>query len=163
LAPTAGWGAKQWPAERFGALAHDLQGIGFRVFVNAASRSDGAAAEVLHASGGTAQLLPCTVAQLVSLTRRAALVVGGDSGPIHLAAALGRPLVALFGPTDPVRNGPWGSGPMRVLRDPHSVTSHKRVQGLDPGLARITVQHVMDAVQTLGRPDPARASVCENG
>ena len=110
LAPTAGWGAKQWPAERYGKLAQFLSTMGYAVLVNAAEITDRVGSEVVRASGGAAEMVACDVARLVALTRRAAVVVGNDSGPVHLAAALGRPLVALYGPTDPARNGPWGSG-----------------------------------------------------
>jgi len=91
----------------------------------------------------------CNVAGLIALLRRAALLVGGDSGPTHMAAALGIPLVALYGPTRPARNGPWGSGPMRVLRDPASLTSHKKVAETEPGLARIPVETVLAAIREL--------------
>jgi len=78
------------------------------------------------------------------------LVVGGDSGPVHLAAALGVPVVALFGPTDPARNGPWGPGAVRVLRDAASATSYKRSTETEAGLARISVDEVAESVRTLG-------------
>jgi heptosyltransferase-1 len=81
--------------------------------------------------------------------RRTSLLVGGDSGPTHLAAALSIPLVALYGPTDPARNGPWSEGPMRVIRGAGSVTSHKRVAEIDAGLARITVEEVAREVKEL--------------
>ena len=77
------------------------------------------------------------------------MVVGGDSGPVHLAAALGVPVVALFGPTDPARNGPWGPGRVRVLRDAASVTSYRHVPGVDPGLQRMTVDAVLEAVEAV--------------
>ena len=67
---------------------------------------------------------------LIHATRRAAAVVGIDSGPMHLAAALGKPGVAIFGPTDPERNGPYG-GSFTVLRSPGAVTSYKRQR--EPG------------------------------
>jgi heptosyltransferase-1 len=94
-------------------------------------------------------MVVCNVAGLTALLRRTALLVGGDSGPTHLAAALGVPLVALYGPTDPARNGPWGAGPMRVLRDASSVTSHKKVSEVEAGLARITVEQVVEAVRAV--------------
>ena len=77
------------------------------------------------------------------------VLVGGDSGPTHLAAALGIPLVALYGPTDPARNGPWGPGPTRVMRGAGSITSHKRVAEIDAGLARIGVEDVMREVKAV--------------
>jgi heptosyltransferase-1 len=83
---------------------------------------------------------------MIALTRRAALVIGGDTGPVHLAAALGRPTVALFGPTDPDRNGPAFVGArVTVLRDAASVTSHKRTTETEAGLARIRVEEVLAA------------------
>ena len=65
------------------------------------------------------------LAGLIDATRRAHAVIGVDSGPMHLAAALSKPGVAIFGPTDPARNGPYG-GSLRVLRSPAAVTTYKR-------------------------------------
>ena len=149
LAASAGWGAKQWPAERYGALARELRAMGFVPLVNAAKKDDAVAASVVAASGGAAEMAVCNVAGLIALMRRTSLLVGGDSGPTHLAAALGIPLVAVYGPTDPARNGPWGSGPMRLIRGAGSVTSHKRVAEIDAGLARITVDEVAREVKEL--------------
>jgi heptosyltransferase-1 len=94
-------------------------------------------------------MVMCNMSGLIALVRRAAVVVGGDSGPVHLAAALGAPVVALFGPTDPARNGPWGAGPVRVLRDAASVTSYKRSAETEAGLARISVEEVVDVVREM--------------
>jgi heptosyltransferase-1 len=146
LSAGAGWGAKRWPVERFGELARRLRGMGFAVVVNAPREDDAVASAVVAASGGVAEMVVCNMSGLIALVRRAALVVGGDSGPVHLAAALGVPVVALFGPTDPARNGPWGSGPVRVLRDAASVTSYKRNAETDSGLARISVEEVLEVV-----------------
>ena len=149
LAASAGWGAKQWPAERYGALARELRAMGFVPLVNAPKKDDAVATSVVAASGGAAEMAVCNVAGLIALMRKTSLLVGGDSGPTHLAAALGIPLVALYGPTDPARNGPWGSGPMRLIRGAGSVTSHKRVAEIDAGLARITVDEVAREVKQL--------------
>jgi heptosyltransferase-1 len=89
----------------------------------------------------------CDVAGLVALLRRADLFVGGDSGPTHLAAALAVPTVALFGPTDPARNGPWGPGARVVLRDPGAVTSYKRTSV--SAMGKIAVDQVVEAVRDL--------------
>jgi heptosyltransferase-1 len=145
MAPRAGWGAKQWPAEYFGALAEELAKAGIVTLVNAVDGQDEVAARVVAASGGAARAVPCGLAELTSLLRRAALFVGGDSGPTHLAAALGVPLVGLYGPTDPARNGPWGAGGCRLLRNESSTTSHKRVEEIDRGLARVSVGEVVEA------------------
>jgi heptosyltransferase-1 len=149
LAVSAGWGAKQWPAERYGVLAKELRAMGFVPLVNAPRKDDVVAASVVAASDGAAEMVVCNVAGLVALMRRTSLLVGGDSGPTHLAAALSVPLVALYGPTDPARNGPWGQGRIQVMRGAGSVTSHKRVAEIDAGLARIGVDEVMDEVKTL--------------
>lgn len=148
LAPSAGWAAKQWPAAKFRALAERLGAAGCRVLINAASASDPLAASVV--AGGVGAVAACTIAELIALARRVDLVVGGDSGPVHLAAALGRPVVALFGPTDPARNGPHFPGAhVAVLRHPTSQVDHRRHRETEPGLARITVEEVEDAAHSL--------------
>ena len=88
----------------------------------------------------------CGLAGLIDATRRAAAVVGVDSGPMHLAAALGKPGVALFGPTDPARNGPYG-GSLRVLRWPGAVTSYKRFDEIDESMRRITPEEVFESLR----------------
>ena len=150
LGAGGGWGAKQWPVERYGALANQLRGLGLDVAVNASRQDDAVANAVVAASEGAARLIVCNVAGLVALLRRTDVFIGGDTGPLHLAAALAVPVVALFGPTNPARNGPWGPGPMRVLRDAASVTSYKRTAETEAGLARISVDDVVAAVRALG-------------
>jgi heptosyltransferase I len=149
LAVTAGWPAKCWAVEKYGALAVELKAMGMDVVVNAPRKEDAAAEAVVERSGGAARVVVCNVTGLIALMRRMTLLVGGDSGPTHLAAALGIPLVALFGPTDPERNGPRGPGAKVVLRDGASVTSYKRANAEDAGLAKISVEAVLEAVQGL--------------
>jgi len=149
LSAGGGWGAKQWPAERYGALAIELKQMGFDVVVNALRKDDAIAASVVKASEGAARVVVCNVAGLISLLARADLLVGGDTGPMHLAAAMGVPVVALFGPTSPERNGPWGPGEKRVLRDAASVTTYKRTAEPDAGLMKISVEQVVEAVEQL--------------
>ena len=150
IAPAAGWGAKQWPAERFGAVAAALARAGVRTVVNAPSFGDALALKVVEASGEAAKLVPCSVGQMVALVRRAAVVIAGDTGPLHLAAALGRPVVALFGPTDPSRNGPWDTR-AAVLRHASSRRNHKRLTETESGLMQITVGEVIEAALCLLR------------
>jgi heptosyltransferase-1 len=145
LSAGGGWGAKLWPAESYGRLAVALRGMGFDVVVSAASEADALAQDVVAASAGGARLVACDVAGLVALLRRADLFVGGDSGPTHLAAALAVPLVALFGPTDPARNGPWGPGEKSILRDAAAVTSYKRTDA--SAMGTISVESVVVAVR----------------
>ncbi len=148
ITPGAGWGAKQWPAERYGELAQRLAELGIRCLVNFGPGEEALAEQVERASDGAARRCLYSLDKLMAITRRAALFVGGDTGPLHLAAALGTPVVALFGPTDPARNGPLGSRSV-VLRSPLSVTSHKRRAEADPGLLSISVDEVFWAAQSL--------------
>ena len=148
LAPTAGWGAKMWPAERYGAVARSLGDAGYGVVVNASGTKDGVAAEVVAAGGGRAVAIPSTLAQMVAMLRRASLAIAGDTGPLHVAAALRRPVVGLFGPTDPSRNGPFG-GRSRVLRDAMSRTNHRRSGEAETGLLRIGAAEVVRAATEL--------------
>lgn len=146
LTPGAGWAAKQWPAGRFGDLAKVLDSRGYSVLVNIGPNEEPLGKSVLHASGGSAQTVCCSIPQLIALTRRASLFVGGDTGPTHLAALLGVPTVALFGPTDPKRNGPYYAR-TTALRSRRSHTSYSHVDKLDPGLQSITVDEVLAAIE----------------
>ena len=148
ISPAAGWGAKQWPAERYGAVAMALAEAGFRTLVNAASPHDGLGKRVVEASGGTAMLVPCSIGQMIAMTRRAGLVIGGDTGPLHLAAAMERPVVGLYGPTDPARNGPYGTV-SRVLRHASSRTDHSRHREAETGLMQITTEEVVESALEL--------------
>src|SRR5260370_13182448 len=91
----------------------------------------------------------------MALLRNAVCIVGGDTGPLHLAVALGTPAVAIFGPTDPARNGPYrmrerstNVSPIDiVLRSPHAVTTYKRGGETDPSILEIDVGTVFGAVR----------------
>jgi heptosyltransferase-1 len=155
LSAGGGWAAKHWPAARYGELARRLKTMGFDVAVNAARKDDPIANAVVEASAHAARMVVCNVAGLTALLRRTDLFIGGDSGPTHLAAALAVPTVALFGPTDPARNGPWPATPssqIRILRDPAAITSYKHTDTPDPHLTRLPVEDVLDAVWDLIPP-----------
>ena len=150
LSPGVGWGAKRWPAERYGEVAKKLATQGVVSFINAGPGEEKLAREVEAASDGAAARIPCTLGLLIALTRRAKLFIGGDSGPMHLASALGIPVVAIFGPTDPARNGPYGAR-STVLRSDQSRTSFSHVAAQDPGLMTITADQVVEAARELLR------------
>ncbi|MFZ0285663.1 MAG: glycosyltransferase family 9 protein [Terriglobales bacterium] len=152
LNPGAGWGAKQWPAERYGLVAQQLAADGLKSLVNFGPGEEKLAEAAEVASAGTAEAVGCTLTELIALTRRARLFIGGDTGPMHLAAALGIGVVAIFGPTDPARNGPIG-GRSVVLRSSLSPTTHKRRSQPDPGLLEISASQVVAAVRELLRSD----------
>ena len=156
LNPGAGWQGKQWPPERYGEVAQGLQASGLRSLVNFGPGEESLARAVEAASSGAATAVSCSVSELIAFTRRAQLFIGGDTGPMHLAAALRVPVVALFGPTSPARNGPFGTR-SRVVRSPLSSatdtaeraaarSSRKRP---DPGLMAIPAQDVLQAAWQL--------------
>ncbi len=103
---------------------------------------------IVEGAGGAATPLTCSLAQLIALTRRIALCIAGDTGPLHLACALGRPVVGIYGPTDPSRNGPFGTR-FRVLRSPESRRDHTRRDAPEAGLLTIQPEDVLRAADEL--------------
>ena len=148
LNPGAGWGAKRWPAQRYGEVARQLAKDGLRCLVNFGPGEEELFQEVNAASGGVVRPTKASITGLIALTRRARLFVGGDTGPMHLAAALQVPVVAIFGPTDPARNGPYGTRSI-VLRNPASPTTHARRAQPDEGLLEISTEAVVGAARRL--------------
>jgi heptosyltransferase-1 len=126
--PGAGWPNKRWAPERFGAVADRIRrDHGLAVTVTWGPGEEPLARAVVDASGGAARQAPPTaLPELLALVRQAQLVVSGDTGPLHLAAAAGTPVVALFGPTDPHRNGPWASDDVSVSEFHRCTCHHKR-------------------------------------
>lgn len=140
-APLAGWTSKQWPLENYAPLARRLKDeFGLALVLNGAP---GAEALLRPVEGATVHI--SGIAGLIDATRRATAVIGLDSGPMHLAAALGKPGLALIGPTDPDRNGPYGDT-MTVLRDPSAETTYKRGAAIDPAMRALTPGVVADAL-----------------
>lgn len=140
--PLAGWRAKQWPIEFYEMLGRRLeQECGVPLILNGAPDAAQTLADVSTAAPSITD-----VAGLIDATRRAAAVVGVDSGPLHLAAALGKPGVAIFGPTDPAANGPYGDT-FTVLRSPGAVTSYKRLSAIDASMREITPDQVLSALK----------------
>ncbi len=156
LGPGAGWGAKRWPPARYAAVARALVADGIPVVVNASPAEQRLGEEVARQSGALA-LVP-TLSQLIALSRRATLAIAGDTGPLHLAAALGRPVVGIYGPTDPARNGPY-HGEHVVLRHPESRRDHARRAEPEAGLLTITPDEVLDAARGLLARESAQVRV----
>lgn len=141
--PLAGWAGKQWPLEYYAEIARLAQSdLGLPLVLNGAPSARAALESVpgaiVHIS---------TIPGLIDATRRATAVLGVDSGPMHLAAALNKPGVAIFGPTDPVRNGPYGSS-LSVLKSPDAVVRYQREEthsgaylrgnSIDPAMRAVT-------------------------
>jgi heptosyltransferase I len=148
LNPGAGWGAKRWPVERYGEVARGLAKQGLRSILNYGPGEEELVSATEAASDGAAHRMSCSISELIALTRRARLFVGGDTGPLHLAAALRVPMVAIYGPTDPARNGPYGTHSI-VLRSAESITSHARRAKADEGLLSIMSEDVIAAATRL--------------
>jgi heptosyltransferase-1 len=118
------------------------------VFVNAGPGEEPIADVIVEQTKGVATQLAPSLENLIALTRRAALVIAGDTGPLHLACALGRPVVGIYGPTDPLRNGPFGTR-FKVLRSPASRRDHTRRKTPEAGLLTIQPDEVLAAAEEL--------------
>ena len=127
LNPGGGWTSKLWPAERFGELARGLRALGLRPLVTWGPGEEALADRVVAASGGAARRsFPTTLLDYAEIARRARLVVAADTGPLHIACAVGTPVVALFGPTDPARNGPFAREDVVIRRTPACAPCYSR-------------------------------------
>lgn len=133
LNPGAAWPNKRWPADRFGQVAaalntrHGLMSVvlwgpGEEALAHAAAAASGGAAIVSDRT---------TIADVVALARGASVMISGDTGPTHLAGAVGTPLVGLYGPTRPSRNGPMAAADVTVSRDAICQCHHLRRCKLD--------------------------------
>ena len=140
--PQAGWGAKQWPASYYGELGDLLKSeMGLTLVLNGPPGAE----EQLRTMGSVHA--HCSgLRGLIWATRRALAVVGLDSGPVHMAAAIGKPGVAIFGPTDPARNGPY-VGTISVLRTPDAETTYKRREDENTAMRSITPRMVVDELK----------------
>jgi len=148
LNPGGGWPGKLWPAELFGQLAGLLAARGLPSLVAWGPGEEALAARVVAASGSAARpSFATTLLELTALARRARVVVSADTGPLHLACAVGAPVVGLFGPTDPARNGPFAPADVVVRRVPACAPCHRRACRTHTGvMAGITVDEVGEAV-----------------
>lgn len=116
--PGAAWPNKRWPTAAYGLVAAFLRDVhGLRSFLLWGPGETATAQAVVDASEGAARLAPeTTVADILALSAAAAIVVSGDTGPLHLATAAGAPTVSIFGPTDSERNGPFAPADITVSR-----------------------------------------------
>ena len=150
LSPGGGWRSKCWPLERYAALHNILaRERGWRTVLNTGPGEEALANQFLAEARVTRPVhFSQSLRHLVVLLRRARLLLSGDSGPLHLAAAAGTPVVGLYGPTDPVRNGP-PSPPARAVVLHHrekGVVTYKHADKPSPAMLAITVEEVVAAV-----------------
>lgn len=149
LSPGGGWRSKCWPAEQYGHLHRKLaERHGWRGIVTYGP-GERALAEAARLVAGEPEplVLGTDMAQLKALLGRAKFVVAADTGPLHLAAALGTPVVGLFGPTDPQRNGPYGQLDAVVRNARPDQTSYQRGRDYSPVMLSIRVEQVMEAIE----------------
>lgn len=149
--PGAGWPSKLWPPGCFAAVARHLgrRGLPSLVVWGGAKEHD-LAAEVVRAAEGSAHLAPETsLCELAALARRAAIFVSADTGPLHVAAAVGTPCVGLFGPMPAQRNGPYGPQHISVQKACLSDNSRSRRTADNASMLAISVDDVTAACDTL--------------
>jgi lipopolysaccharide heptosyltransferase I len=149
LNPGAGWPNKQWPAARFGALAAALRDrAGLRSLVLWGPGEEALAGEVVDASGGAAVRSPATgILDLFAIAKAARVMVSGDTGPLHVATAVGTPVVGLFGPTYADRNGPWSASDVTIARTEGCACLYRRrCRRGQPCIEEIGVDEVASAV-----------------
>ncbi|MCA1586158.1 MAG: glycosyltransferase family 9 protein [Acidobacteria bacterium] len=128
LNPGGGWPNKRWPPVRFGELAARLRDEQRLPSFVLWGKGDAALADqvVAHADGAATSLPVTTIGDVLAVSSRAALMVSGDTGPLHLAAAVETPIVGIYGPTWPSRNGPWHVSDVTVSRADRCQCHHKR-------------------------------------
>lgn len=148
LSPGGGWGSKCWPVERYGALHRALaERYGWRGVISFGPNERGLAEIVRRESGSPEPLVELfDLPELLALLRRAKFLVAADTGPLHLASALGTPVIGLYGPTDPARNGPFARQDVVVRNASPGDTTYRRDKTPASSMTSITVEQVLDAV-----------------
>jgi ADP-heptose:LPS heptosyltransferase len=164
LNPGGGWASKLWPAERYGILARGLRERGYASIVTWGPGEAALASRAVAASDGTAvRCFPTSLLEFAELARFARLVVAADTGPLHLACAVGTPVVGIYGPTDPARNGPFAAEDRVVRRLPLCSPCHRQRcrihEGVMSAIATNEVQRAIDARLRITRLSEPRDAV----
>lgn len=156
--PGAGWDNKRYPPERWGEVARlirEATGHGCGIIVGHGEEPLVEAAVAASAGAAEAVAAP-ELPQLARVLSQAPLVLGGDTGPLHLAHALGRPVLCLMGPTDPATCGPYGAEEATIWRQLPCSFCHKRYAQTKPCLEEIPPSVVAERARSLleARPLP---------
>jgi heptosyltransferase I len=138
--PFAGWAGKQWPVENYEAVGQLLWRDAIELVIDVPEEKRRSLECFKHLRVHTS-----SIHGLIDATRRATAILGVDSGPLHLAAALRKPGVALYGPTDPRMTGPFG-GTMTVIRSDDVETTYKRHGEIHASMRAITSDQVGEAL-----------------
>jgi len=145
--PGGGWISKRWAPESYAGLIRRVETeLPWSIFVTGSPEEEALVREIIERAGSRrASLFRSTLVQFIALARRARLFVGGDTGPLHLAAAVGTPIVAIYGPTDPARNGPFAAADIALSnRGPIDHTRRTRNAHYLPG---VSVESVLGAIR----------------
>jgi lipopolysaccharide heptosyltransferase I len=144
--PGGGWAAKRWAPENYADLIRRLgEELDWPVLLTGSPQEEELIHSILAQAGACrGRYFPSTVSQYIALARRARLFVGGDTGPLHLAAAVGTPVVGIYGPTDPARNGPFAAEDI-ALWNPRRVNHTRRGAGA-VFITGIPVDSVLSAI-----------------
>jgi heptosyltransferase I len=154
ISPGGGWRSKCWPSDRFGSLAAAIQrNYSLPSVINIAPGEEEIAREIIGAAAPAKPVaLSFDIHELAALLAESRLVVAGDTGPLHLAAALGTRVVGLFGSTDPARNGPLPRGlVVQAASDPSQLPDYVRgdyirQDAYSPPMLALSVDQVLAAV-----------------
>ena len=149
--PGGGWAGKLWPAERYGELCLEVERrFGFRALLIGGAGEEKLAQAAISAAKAAAPIrFPTTLPELMAVLAEARFVVGGDTGPLHLAAALGVPVVGLYGPTDPAQTGPYTRKAVIVRNARPEETSYRFSASPSRAMLSITVAQAFAAVEQL--------------
>jgi lipopolysaccharide heptosyltransferase I len=145
--PGGGWRSKCWSPENYTALIRQLVVTQHeKILLTGSPAEEPMINDILQgAATKRARYVPTTLVQYIALARRARLFIGGDTGPLHLAAAVGTPIVGIYGPTDPVRNGPFAPGDIALSNC--GPVNHTRREANPAYLPGISVAAVLAAVE----------------
>lgn len=145
ISPSAGWAAKRWPVEKFAELSQRVERqMGWTTVVNCGPGEEALAQHLTTVCGNGVRVVQASLGALITVARHAKAFVAGDTGPLHIAAAVGTPVVAIFGPTSPQRNGPYAKR-VRVVRAPGVSTTYARSASGDD-IARVSVDDVYQSL-----------------
>lgn len=145
VSPSAGWAAKRWPPEKFARLIERVEReLSWPTIVNAGPADGEIVRDIGLVCQTSIRVIQPALAGLIGAARGARAFVGGDTGPLHIAAAVGTPVVAVFGPTSPRRNGPYAKR-VRVVRAPGVETTYARSASA-ADIARVSVDDVFQAL-----------------
>jgi lipopolysaccharide heptosyltransferase I len=162
LAPTSRWESKQWPIERWNLLLEPLRARGFRwAVVIGGPGEESQLAGLARDSALINMVGRTTVAQTMAVIRSAGLVIANDSAPLHIAVGFDRPLIGLFGPTDPSFVGPYGRAESVIrIHDPArdaGINFRRSNRGTEL-LSRISVEMVIERIDAIVAPNRAARS-----